>query len=175
VKKIPEKWKYRPARLDHSRFYVTTMFALLLSCISLLMIGPTPNSSISSLDKATQLSLATVLFIGITTCCIGIVSGTRIFRRHADIRDCCMLSVYATPSNVVALGTYIAAIGNTYHWSLWSFNIGAACAMGVLCGHVLMACDRHWEIKRIDERVKKTIDAVAAAKGTEEDDGEDDN
>jgi hypothetical protein len=32
------------------------------------MIGPTPNSSISSLDKATQLSLATVLFIGITTC-----------------------------------------------------------------------------------------------------------
>lgn len=65
---------------------VSDSFAL-VTATSMLVVGPIPSSSLNTLDTFTQQALAAVLWIGTATCLYGTASGSRWFRRNADLVD----------------------------------------------------------------------------------------
>jgi hypothetical protein len=147
-------------RLDRSPFYACMMWSLFVGGFIMLVGGPTHPSTIDAMDPTMQRAMSAVLCLGTGVCIVGFSSATRYFRPNADLRDCYRLAVIATPANVSTLAVYAIAVGNTVHWNLRLFGLGAGGILAVLIAHLLMAADLHHEVKRLDERVAAALQAA---------------
>lgn len=79
--KLDEWWEGRFAvrRYDRGPMYICMMIAVMLTAISIIILGPVPESSISELSSDLQKTLSTILLIGGVTCTIGSLLGSRFF------------------------------------------------------------------------------------------------
>lgn len=153
-------WKGGRDRLDRDPFYMCLMWALFVGGLLMLFGGSIHPSTIDAMDDVMQRAVAFLLCFGTGTCILGFTSGTRWFRPRADLRDCYRMAVIATPANVSTLAVYAAAVGNTYHWNLRLFGLGAGGILAVLTAHLLMAWVLYWEARRLDARVAEALRAV---------------
>lgn len=156
-KRTGRRWKGHQGRLDHSPFYVCMMWTLFVAGLVMAIGGPVHPSTIESMTPLVQRALSFTLCLGTGICIFGFMSGTRYFRRDADIRDCYRMAVLATPANVSTLTVYAMGIGNTDHWNIHLFALGAGGILAVLIAHVLMAWELHREIGSLTRRVEAAI------------------
>lgn len=156
----PEYRGSRGGRLDRAPFYICMMWSLFVGALIMLIGGPIHPSTIDAMDPLVQRAMSFVLCIGTGTCIFGSIRGNRYFMPHADLRDCYRMAVIATPANVATLSVYALAVGNTCHWNLRPFGLGAGGILAILVAHLLMAWDLHQETKRLDERVAAALRAA---------------
>lgn len=169
-----QSWLGRSGRPDGGPFYMCMMFSLFSGGLIMAIGGPIHPSTIDAMSADVQRVMSLVLCLGTGTCIFGFTSGTRYFRPNADLRECYRLAVVATPSNVATLAVYAMAVGNTVHWNLQLFGLGAGGILAVMVAHLLMAWDLHHEIKKLDERIATAIDVAirkAALRKNRGDDG----
>jgi hypothetical protein len=153
-------WGYHGARSDREPFYMCMMWSLFVGGSIMFIGGPIHHSTIDAMDPSLQRVLAAVLCLGTGTCITGFTLGTRHFRPNADLRDCYRMAVIATPANVSTLVVYAVAVGNTAHWNLQLFGLGAGGILAIMIAHLVMAWDLHRAIRRIDERVSAALKAA---------------
>jgi hypothetical protein len=125
--------------------------------------GPVHPSTIDAMSPIPQRIMSSVLCLGTATCIVGFSSGTRYFRPNADLRDCYRLGIIAAPANVATLTVYALAAGNTCHWNIRLFGLGAGGLIAVLIGHLLIARVLNSEVKRLNIRVALALQAVSEA------------
>jgi hypothetical protein len=116
-----------PKRLDHEPMYSCVIAAIWLVSVFWLGVGPLPQSVIFSLPDTTQLTVATCMLVGSSTCLYGITMGTPfdvrrrivgcIRRRHGrpplfplDLRYAYLVGSSGTPPLIVSLGYYTFAL-----------------------------------------------------------------
>lgn len=157
---VSRYWKSHRGRPDRAPFYVCMMWSLFVGGLIMLIGGPIHPSTIDAMDATLQRGMAAMLCLGTGLCIVGFTRGTRYLGPNADLRDCYQMAVVATPANVSTLAVYAMAVGNTVHWDLRLFGLGAGGILAVMCAHLLMAWDLHQEVKRLDERVGAAIQAV---------------
>lgn len=171
--RIPDRWKRRSSRPDHSRFYMCIMWSLFIGTIVILLRGPAhPSILDATMSDQLQRLYAGVLSLGTGCCVAGFMCGTRFFRPHVDLRYSYRLTIVATPANVATLSLYLIAICHGVQWHPVLAVQNGVMIFAIIVAHCWMAWDLFWEIRRIDERVSSAITrAVALAVGEVNDDG----
>lgn len=154
------RWRGPRGRADRDPFYMCLMWGLFLGGLVMFFGGAVHPSTIDAMHDFTQRGVALLLCFGSGICIVGFTSGSRWFRPEADLRDCYRMAVIATPANVSTLAVYAAAVGNTYHWNLRLFGLGAGGILAVLIAHLLMAWALYWEARRLDARVAEALRAA---------------
>lgn len=150
----------RRVRPDQSPFYMCMIWSLFFGGVIMAIGGPIHPSTIEAMDPVLQRVMSVVLCLGTGLCIYGFLSGTRRFKPDADLRECYRLAVIATPANVSTLAVYAVAVGNTYHWNLHLFGLGAGGILAVMLAHLMLAWDLHSEIKTLDSRVDAALQAA---------------
>jgi hypothetical protein len=114
------------------------------------------------LDPSTLHLLAGVLAIGSCSCITGFSIGSKYFFPKADLRTAYKLAIYATPSNVAALGMLAVETADKVHWDPVLVVTSTATTLFIIAAHCWVAWDLIWEVKRINERVRTAIERVLA-------------
>jgi hypothetical protein len=138
-----------PVRLDHGRMYMCVTVGLWITSLSLILVGPVPNSTISNLNVFTQMSMAVVMFLGSTAKIIGFLRGTRFLRPDADIRDSYLIAMWAILATNTGLSVYVIAIFMNYGNFLLS-TMGGSLGLSMVIGALWNAWDFRSEIHRIN-------------------------
>ncbi|AYN57982.1 membrane protein [Mycobacterium phage Fowlmouth] len=154
---LPDKAFQKPSRLDHGRMYVCVVVGLFLTSLSMIVLGPLPDSTISNLNEFTQTSMAFVLFLGSLSCIIGMSRGTRFFFPRADLRDSYLIAKWSIPGVVASLGTYVIAILVNYG-SIWLSALSGSIGASIVIGSLWNAWDFANEIDRLDEELKNEVE-----------------
>jgi hypothetical protein len=137
--------------------YMCIMVSLWMTATSMLILGPVPNSTLSNLDFFTQQSMACVLWVGSTMTIAGFLRGTRIWKRHADIRDSYELAKWSIVAIGVSMGVYVTAVFLNYGNFLLS-ALGGSIGLGILIGSLWNAWDFANEIDSLNARLGKTLE-----------------
>lgn len=83
-------------------------------------------------------------------CLYGILSGTRVFKPKADIRDSLKIEKWATPAIGVSLAVYIWALIQDYGLSYFSVVSGSL-SLAILIGMLWCSRDFDKEYDRLTE------------------------
>ncbi|ABD58453.1 gp37 [Mycobacterium phage PBI1] len=142
----------KPRRIDHGRMYVSCMMGLWVWSLSLLVIGPVPNSTIDELTDYVQNILASCIFIGSFVCLCGIAIGTKYVLPKADIRLCYRFSLWGIPALAGSVGTYAWAIAHNTG-SFWVSAYAASIGTFICLGIVWNGLDLLFEIARLNEEI----------------------
>ncbi|AVD99647.1 membrane protein [Mycobacterium phage Cuke] len=153
---LPDKAFQKPNRLDHGRMYMCVTVGLFLTSLSMIMLGPLPNSTISRLSEFTQTSMAYVLSLCSATCLVGIFRGTRFFMPRADLRDSYLMAKWSIPGIGASLGTYVVAIFVNYG-SIWLSTVSGSIGASILIGSLWNGWDFANEIDRLDAELKNEV------------------
>jgi vacuolar-type H+-ATPase subunit I/STV1 len=139
-------------RLDHGPMYMCVMFALLMVSMSMIAVGPVPNSVVDELSNSTQDLLALCIFVGSAICVTGITLGTRFLRRGIDIRRCYILQICGMPAVTVSLWVYGWAI--IHGTESWTSALGGVMGPMIGLGALINAVTFVREIRRINRNIK---------------------
>lgn len=153
MKRFLTKFFGRPSRLDHGRMYVCIMFGLFIWSMSLLTIGPIPNSVIDELTDYTQIILSLCIFVGSSVCIVGIFIGTRFIPWIKDIRLAFKFALWGMPAIVGSVGTYVWAVINNNE-SFWASAYGSAIGSAITLGILWNGLDFASDLIRLQEGVK---------------------
>lgn len=134
--------------------YLTVTVGLWLTALSLILIGPVPNSTISQLSSTTQMAMAVVMFCGTTVKIHGFLSGTKYFMPHRDIRDCYAQAAWAIIATNTGLAVYVLAI-ISYYGSWLLSTLGGALGLSMIAGAIWNAWDFYVEIHRLTRQLHK--------------------
>lgn len=159
---IPERWKHRSTRPDHSRFYMCIMWSLFCST-GIMFFAPQDVPLVVKMNPGIEHTLAMVLCLGTSCCIAGFSMGSRFFVPKADVRNAYRLAILALPSNVAALGLFAFTMARAAHWNPTLTFYSASSTVFIIIAHVWMAWDLHWEVKRLDAFVKTAIEAAIKA------------
>lgn len=128
--------------------YMTVTVGLWLTALSLLLVGPSPSSTVSQLNYATQMAMAAVIFFGTSVKIHGFLSGTRLLMPKRDLRDCYAQAAWAVIATNVGLGVYVGSIIVYYNDFLLSV-LGGSIGIAMIVGALWNAWDFYTEIYRL--------------------------
>lgn len=145
----------RPKRIDHGRTYMCVIMGMLFWSLSLLMIGPVPNSTIDELSDYVQNILAASIFVGSFVCCVGCLTGTMVCLPKADVRLSYKFALWGIPAIAGSVGTYVwAIIHDSGNGTFWTSVCASSMSMFVCIGIVWNGLDLVFEIKRLGEEIQ---------------------
>lgn len=119
-------WRTRKRRYDRGPVYMAMILALWFTSISMILIGPVPDSSISELSSSTQRMLSISLFLGSSICLIGASSGSRYFLDSWKITKSYQWAIIGMPFIATSIGFYGYAV--YVHTPNWASALGATLA-----------------------------------------------
>lgn len=152
--------------------YVCGMLGFFTWSLSLMVIGPIPNSTISELSDSIQDMLAASIFIGSGVCLSGSLIGTRFLRPKADVRLSYKFALWGIPAISGSIGVYVWAIihdTGSFWLSAYAGSIGLFLCIGVL----LNGIDIAFEIARLNDEIEfmkhsgKSIDEIGPSEDDE--------
>lgn len=155
-KTLPDSFFQRPTRLDHSRMYICVTFGLWITSLSLILVGPVPNSTISNLNEFTQMSMAGVIFVGTSIKLHGIISGTRFYKPNRDPRDYYSQAKWAAVATNVSMGVYVWSIFN-YYGDLLLSTMGGSLGLFIVIGGFWTSWDFANEIDRLNTHFHREV------------------
>lgn len=148
--KVPSK------RLDHDRPYMAVVFGLLFTSISILSHWSTPTLVLSGLGLTTENLMAIILLNGSLMALYGIASGTRFFRKEADLRDCYSLAKWSLISISSALMVFSYGMITTSTF-LWPPIFPVEILIGLSIAGLFKAIDFHYGRELITVEIKHQI------------------
>ena len=160
---VAKKLGYRgpTKRLDHSRMYICTMFGLFFLSLSLLVIGPIPDSTLAGMDDWTQIMLSVCVLVGSLICIVGILLGTRIFRPKADIRICYQIGQWGIVSICISMLFYVIGVVGHVGPHFWGLTLSSALGLAILIGCAWVAIDFEYETERLDRKFKSEVKRIS--------------
>lgn len=159
-------------RIDHGPMYVCVMCALFCVALSMMYIGPVPNSAISTLSPYTQSVLSLCMFVGSAICLYGAMLGSfvdpvynakRLYRQMrrrppppvVDLRRPYWLALAGLPAVIISLTTYSWVI--ITETTNWPSAFGNALAVFIALASFLHGLRFQMEIRRINANLPRLI------------------
>ena len=153
INKLDAMWErhYLNRRHDHGPMYVTMMIACFLTAVSMILLGPIPNSAISELSSLTQAILSWMLLVGAVLCLCGASIGSHFFFPRCSRRIAYQIAVIGIPLVVACMVFYSYAVmlnAGGFYASLGS-SLGALLGLGAAINGVNFVL----EIRRIERNL----------------------
>jgi hypothetical protein len=146
-------------RIDHSRMYICTNIGLISFAFSLLIVGPIPNTTLANTDFWSQQLLAACVIVGSSTCLLGTIRGTRLYKPDGDIRISYSIAKWGILSNAFSMVFYVISVmmNNGQFWaSALTTSLG-----GMICvGMLWIGLDFEIETEKLDEKFRAEIEIM---------------
>lgn len=162
-----DEWWDRTApsrRLDRNAANLCMLVGLMLPALSIVLVGPTPSSTLMDMSEQLQIAMCTCIFIGASIKLHGALSHSRFYFCGTSLRRCYQIGYTGAPiaaSGLFVYGYYL--LENTTTWSSAMGTIGTTFfALGVLLQGFV-----YWlEARRIETKERQLIRIAKAAKAS---------
>ena len=154
VHKLDNWWETHSAgrRYDRGPMYFWMMVACMITGLSLLIIGPTPQGSIDKLDDGLEKVLAVLLFSGSAVCTFAATTGSRFwFPRWSRVLSY-GVGLVGLPIVISSLMFYAYAVSN--NTDNFTSALGGAFALLLALGAAINGVYFWLEMRRITRNVK---------------------
>lgn len=154
-------------RLDHAPANACMIVGLMLSTMSILLQGPSPNSTLEGMTPDLQMFMCLCIFVGLGIKLHGALAHTRFFRRNMPLRKCYEYGYRGAP--LASSGLFV------YSWYIISNTVGWLSALGsVLVGFlgfgILLQGMAYWLESRRLETLEHQL--ILSAQQTKADDAQ---
>lgn len=157
--KYVDDWWERTAptrRLDRTGLSVCLLIGLMLSTLSILMLGPSPSSALRDMTNGLQVAMSLFIFSGCLINFFGTVAHSRFFLSRMKVKTCYQIGVAGAP--LASSGLFV------YGWFLlentptWTSALGAVLTPMLGTGILIQALFYLLEARRIGRNEAKMID-----------------
>lgn len=148
----------RKHRLDRNPANLCMLVGLMLSSLSIILKGPSPNSSLVSMSENLQIAMCACIFVGLGIKLYGLLIGSRWFRSSVSLRCAYQKGYQGAPvasAGMFVYGFYL--IENTHDWTS---AIGAVLTPLLGLG-VLLQGGLYWIETRRIEHVEQAMTDIA--------------
>jgi len=139
-------------RIDHHPLYIWMLIALLIIAILLPFHLEAVGHAHNKLDETLADGLAVTLGLGALGSLVGVASGTRWFRRKADVRDCFLLESWSLVPAVCAAAVFWIGLVLTAEDLQVAVLVG-----GMILGLVQTSVDLRRQAHRLTEDLRRKL------------------
>ena len=143
-------------RIDHHPLYVWMLIALLIIAILLPFHLSMVGHAHRALNQDVADMMAVAVGLGALGALVGVVSGTKWFRRKADVRDCFLLESWCLVPAVCAAGVFWIALILTAEDLQVAVLVG-----GMIIGLVWTSVDLRCQANRLTEDLRRKLTVKA--------------
>lgn len=163
-------WRSKPdRRLDRYPANLCLLFGLVFASLSILLIGPTPNSRLTLMSPDLQMMMCACIFGGCIIKIHGLLSHSRFYFPHTPLKQCYQFGYNGAP--IASAGLFVYGFYLLEGTPNWTSALGTLLTPLLGLGVLLQGVAYWLEARRIEDAEQGMIRLAVAAKRNEQDNG----